>query len=104
MALCSGVEVNVGVSEGIGVKEAVGVAVSTGVRDVGVGELTEVDVGVGDPAGVVDVGVSDTTGVGVCEAVAVGKLPITVTVAPVDEICVRTLFPVETRTVQSIED
>lgn len=115
----TGVAVNVGVSDGTGVKDAVGVAVSTGVKDVGVGELTEVEVGVAVLTGVKDVGVAVSTGVkevgvgdapGVSEAtgvgvkVAVGKVPITVTVPPVDEICVRALFPVETRTVQSIED
>ena len=119
VALSTGVDVNVGVSDGTGVKDAVGVAVSTGVKDVGVGELIGVEVGVAVSTGVREVGVAVSTGVkdvgvgeapGVSEAtgvgvnVAVGRLPMTVTEPPLEGIWVRTLLPVETRTVQSIED
>src|SRR6476661_9184718 len=98
----SGRAVGVGDSTGVavstGVKE-VGVAVSTGVKEVGVAVSTGVDeVGVAVSTGVKEVGVGVSNGVGVC--VAVGKLPTTVRLVPVDERLVSTLSPLETRTVQ----
>jgi hypothetical protein len=91
----TGVE-EVGVSDATGVDE-VGVAVSTGVNDVGVGDSTGVgDVAVGEATGVA---VSDSTGVGV--KVAVGPLPATVSVVPVESMFVRMLSPFETRAVHS---
>ena len=99
VAVSTGVR-EVGVAVSTGVKE-VGVAVSTGVREVGVAVSTGVrEVGVAVSAGVKEVGVGVSNGVGVC--VAVGKLPTTVRLVPVDERLVRTLSPLETRTVHVI--
>ena len=99
VAVSTGVE-EVGVVVSTGVEE-VGVAVSTGVKEVGVAVSTGVEeVGVAVSTGVEEVGVAVSTGVGV--NVAVGKLPTTVKVVPVEERLVSELSPFETRTVHSI--
>lgn len=105
VAVSTGVR-EVGVAVSTGVKD-VGVAVSTGVKEVGVAVSAGVDeVGVAVSTGVKEVGVGDSTGVGVSKGVgvkvAVGKLPTTVRLVPVDERLVSTLSPLETRTVQVI--
>src|SRR5215212_9512114 len=99
VAVSTGVE-EVGVVVSTGVEE-VGVAVSTGVKEVGVAVSTGVkEVGVGDSTGVEEVGVGVSNGVGV--NVAVGKLPTTVKLVPVEERLVSELSPFETRAVHSI--
>ena len=96
----TGVEVKVGVGDSTGVDVKVGVGDSTGVDD-GVGDSTGVDDGVGDSTGVeVNVGSADPVGVGV--KVGVGPVPTMVRLVPVEGRSVRTPFPVETRTSQSI--
>ena len=102
----TGVDVNVG----MGVDDSTGVAVGDppGVDvNVGTGDSTGVEVGdstgveVGDPPGVaVNVGTGDSAGVGV--RVGVGALPRTVRLAAVEGRLVRTLSPLETRTLHSI--
>ena len=116
----SGVNVNVGVGDSAGVEVAVadpsGVAVKVAVADpfgveVAVADPSGVDVIVADPLGV-DVAVADPSGVdvavadpsGVAVNVGVTATPTTVRLAaPVDGIDVKTLSPLETRAVHSIE-
>ena len=97
-----GVAVPTGVSEvGVGDPDGVsevGVEDPDGVSEVGVAVSTGVDeVGVGEPAGVSEVGVGVSIGVGVDDAV--GALPTTVRVVPLEGRLVSTLSPLETRTV-----
>ena len=122
----TGVDVNVGMgvddSTGVAVGDPPGVDVNVGTGDstgVEVGDSTGVDVGdppgvavnvgtgdstgveVGDSPGVdVNVGTGDSAGVGV--RVGVGALPRTVRLAAVEGRLVRTLSPLETRTLHSI--
>lgn len=95
------VTINVGVAVSTtGVKDVAVAVGPTGVNDVAVGETTgvkDVAVAVG-LTGVRDVAVGETTGVNV----AVGPVPVTVTLVPVDAISVRMLSPLETRASHSI--
>jgi hypothetical protein len=98
---------DVGVSEAAGVSE-VAVGEAAGVNEVGVSDAAGVsDVAVGEASGVNDVAVGETTGVAVSEPtavgvnVAVGPLPVTVSVVPTHSISVRMLSPFETRAVHS---
>src|SRR5262249_19821598 len=103
----SGVEVNVGVGDSAGVAVSTGVVVSTGVEEpTGVADPSggELDNWGEEPTGVAvsldtEVGVGDSTAV----EIAVGAVPVMVTSAPVEGRAVRSLFPVETRTVHSTE-
>lgn len=112
VAVCAGnVAVKVGVAVSTGMDEvAVGLVV-TGVKEVAVGEAPGVnEVAVGETTGVweaevavavtgvSDVAVGETTGVNV----AVGPVPVTVMLVPVDAISVKILSPFETRASHSI--
>jgi hypothetical protein len=111
----TGVNVMVGVTVSLGVNVAVMVGVSLGVNEVAVGEtgVEEVAVGVAvstgvnevavGETGVNDVAVGEATGVeGVDVNVAVGPVPVTVRVVPVEGRSVRMLSPFETRAAHSM--